>query len=154
MNHEIIIQKATSTDADRLSVLHHGSFGNNGWSAEQICGSLVLPTTQGWVASCSNIPVGFLLCQISTPQSEILTFCVCPSFRRRGIAEQLLKLSVDVARANGCHTMFLEVAADNPAGLALYEKLGFIQTSKRANYYARENNKADALLLTLTIDAV
>jgi ribosomal-protein-alanine N-acetyltransferase len=41
------------------------------------------------------------------------------------------------ARASGAASLFLEVADDNVAALALYERLGFVTVGMRPNYYAR-----------------
>jgi ribosomal-protein-alanine N-acetyltransferase len=44
--------------------------------------------------------------------------------------------------------LFLEVADDNPAALALYEGSGFEQAGRRRAYYARPDaRRADALVL-------
>jgi ribosomal-protein-alanine N-acetyltransferase len=37
--------------------------------------------------------------------------------------------------------LFLEVAADNPAALTLYGKLGFARLSERQGYYARPDGR-------------
>ena len=41
------------------------------------------------------------------------------------------------AAARGCESLFLEVAADNDAAIALYSALDFETVGRRASYYAR-----------------
>jgi ribosomal-protein-alanine N-acetyltransferase len=44
-------------------------------------------------------------------------------------------------------TVTLEVAIDNHAAIALYEKHGFGTVGKRANYYQRDGYRCDALVM-------
>jgi ribosomal protein S18 acetylase RimI-like enzyme len=48
--------------------------------------------------------------------------------RGRGLASALLELATDRARARECRIMELDVHEDNVAGLALYERFGFVAT--------------------------
>ena len=57
------------------------------------------------------------------------------------------------ARRGGAKRIFLEVAEDNAAGLALYRKLGFVEAGRRKRYYERPGNaRVDALTLVLTLE--
>ena len=52
------------------------------------------------------------------------------------------------AAKRGCESLFLEVAADNDAAIALYKKQGFETVGRRAGYYARSDHPAvDAIVL-------
>ena len=44
--------------------------------------------------------------------------------------------------------LFLEVAADNAAALALYRTAGMAETGRRADYYRRPGGAVDALVLS------
>lgn len=48
-----------------------------------------------------------------------------PAFRRRGLGARLTTRLASAARTRGTHLMHLQVEADNVAGIALYEGLGF-----------------------------
>lgn len=52
---------------------------------------------------------------------------VVPSFRRQGIARQMVAYLQQQARILGLRVVLLEVLAQNAAGLALYQSLGFRQ---------------------------
>ncbi|HUY67895.1 MAG TPA: ribosomal protein S18-alanine N-acetyltransferase [Alphaproteobacteria bacterium] len=134
---QILIRPAVPSLASLLALIHTESFGAEGWSTEQMRGSLGLATTEGDVAFESATPVGFILCQTTPDECEILTFCVRPVLRRRGIGEQLLRYAIDQARTQDRGKIFLEVAADNIAARALYEKLGFTIAGTRPGYYKR-----------------
>lgn len=147
----ILLQTTQLKGARFLAQLHYESFTEGVWSLSQIEDSLALPTTRGWVASVHHKPVGFILCQVTPPQSEVLTFCVHPNARRQGIAEQMLRKAIKSNRGEGCDSLLLEVAADNHAAPGLYEKCGFQQTGQRRHYYKRDTTMVDALLFTLSI---
>lgn len=54
----------------------------------------------------------------------------------------------------GATRLFLEVAEDNAAARALYDRLGFEPAGRRPRYYSRPNGPAvDALLLVLILPA-
>jgi ribosomal-protein-alanine N-acetyltransferase len=55
---------------------------------------------------------------------------------------------VKQAQQLGAARLFLEVAENNSAGRALYERLGFTQVGKRPRYYP---SGIDALLLARNI---
>jgi len=51
---------------------------------------------------------------------------VAPSARRQGLALRVLAELVDWGASQGATTAYLQVRGDNTAGLALYERLGFV----------------------------
>lgn len=133
--------------ASLLSELHIESFGRQeGWDFKQMRGSLMLDTTEGWIAYDEREPGGFILCQTVADEIEILTFCVRPLYRRRKIGELLLKQVMAASQQKGGKRIFLEVAADNVPARKLYERFGFKHTGNRPNYYRRGTGTADALM--------
>lgn len=76
--------------------------------------------------------VGYLLSRDVLDEVHIMQVAVSPSYRRRGIAEQLSRNLL--AAKKGC-TLMLEVRASNLAAQALYEKLGFVHSGIRKAYY-------------------
>jgi ribosomal-protein-alanine N-acetyltransferase len=137
----------TSGDAAVLAALHADSFGAAAWNLTQISDSLALPTTRGWLAFDADKPVGFILCQFTSDEAEILTFCTSPAARRKGIGRTLVVTALDAARAQKTQRIFLEVAVDNHAAIALYEKAGFKTIGTRANYYQCKGQSMDAVIL-------
>lgn len=91
---------------------------------------------------------GFILIRTVAGESEILTLAVRPEQRRRGLGHSLVEAAALAARNLGAEQMFLEVAEDNAAALALYRRAGFEAAGRRRGYYPRETGAAvDALLL-------
>ncbi len=91
---------------------------------------------------------GFMLCRVIADEGEILTLAVHPDARRKGVADHLMGSFEAHCTANGVTTLFLDVAEDNIAALALYEGRGFVEASRREGYYRLPNGKReDALLM-------
>jgi ribosomal-protein-alanine N-acetyltransferase len=62
-----------------------------------------------------------------------------PSYRRRGIAQQLLCRIEAILGARGVKEVRLEVREDNLAALGLYQKFGFKKVGKLEGYYVGVN---------------
>ncbi|HZZ88645.1 MAG TPA: GNAT family N-acetyltransferase [Caulobacteraceae bacterium] len=90
---------------------------------------------------------GFILCRVIAGEAEVLTLAVRPARRRRGAARALVQAAMALAgRTAGA--MFLEVAADNPGAIALYDAAGFAPVGRRTGYYARAGARAvDAIVM-------
>jgi ribosomal-protein-alanine N-acetyltransferase len=136
---------ATEADLPALAALHAESFGAAAWSLVQIAESLRLPTSECWIVSINNVAQGFILIQVTGDEVEILTFCVTPPARHKGVGLDLLQKALENARQRNATRVFLEVAADNMTALSLYEKQGFQVLSRRMNYYTRGDRKVDAI---------
>lgn len=139
----ITFRIATPADAAMLAGLHAESFREEGWSIGQLQGSLMLATTQGWIALLDEAVAGFILAQVTGDEAEILTFLVRPSCRRHGIGEALLRRVVEPAES-----VFLEVASDNHAARRLYERCGFKESGIRRDYYRRGAALVDGMSYT------
>jgi ribosomal-protein-alanine N-acetyltransferase len=97
-------------------------------------------------------PLGVILCRVAIDEVEILTLGVTPSARRNGVAQALMTAGLGAARQRGAVQAFLEVAVDNEAAIALYERLGFHRAGKRLYYYDRgEAGRMDALVMRLDL---
>lgn len=90
---------------------------------------------------------GFILIRTVADEAEILTLAVRPEARRRGLGAGLVRAGADAARARGADKLFLEVAEDNTAALALYRSAGFVEDGRRKGYYPRPDGPAAAALL-------
>ena len=91
---------------------------------------------------------GFILCRSIAGEAEILTLAVDPARRRRGAGRALVEAAAGMAATLGAEEMFLEVAVDNPAALALYEAAGFARVGRRPGYYARTDGAdVDAVVM-------
>lgn len=78
---------------------------------------------------------GFALGRVAAGEAEVLTIAVDPTARRQGHGAALLSQLEEQARAHGADAIFLEVAANNTAARALYDRAGYCQVGLRAGYY-------------------
>ncbi len=122
--------------APQMAELHAESFGSESWSLDQFRGSLALATTRGWVTRDGPAYTGFILCQVTAGEGDVLTLCVRPGWRRQGVGERLLRHALEHS-FTGAGTYHLEVAFDNAAARRLYERCGFAVTATRRGYYRR-----------------
>lgn len=91
---------------------------------------------------------GFAMLRSIAGESELLTIATAPAARRQGIATRLMHALIAKATMRGAEQIFLEVAADNAAAIALYHAHGFAQTGRRKAYYRPPEGPAlDALVM-------
>jgi ribosomal-protein-alanine N-acetyltransferase len=113
-----------------------------------IAPSLGMPGSFGMLArGPGGIATGFVLARVHAGEVEIMTLCVAPSFRAAGQGKLLLTAALAEAAARQAGEVFLEVAADNAAALALYGRAGFAEVGRRSGYYARGSGRVDALMM-------
>jgi ribosomal-protein-alanine N-acetyltransferase len=137
---------AGAADAEALAGAHALSF-DTPWSAADLTALLDSPGVFALAAREEQVVRGFILARAIAGEAEILTLAVEPDQRRQGLGRALLAAAEGAARAAGAETLFLEVAADNPAAIALYRAAGFESVGRRRGYYARAGGVVDALVL-------
>jgi ribosomal-protein-alanine N-acetyltransferase len=142
----LAIRAADQGDAATLARLHASCF-EHGWISSEFSDLLALSTSVGLVAGPAEQETGLILLSEVAGEAEILTLGVTPAERRHGIGHTLLDAAVAQMRQRGVSRLFLEVAADNPAAIALYDQAGFIQVGRRKSYYERPDGRVDAFIM-------
>lgn len=143
---------AGGPDPQALAALHARCFAQ-GWSAAEIAGLLRRPEVVALTSPVAS-PDGFALVRTAAGEAELLTLAVVPEARRRGLGAALLARALATAAARHATEMFLEVAADNSAALALYRRAGFEQVGQRRGYYRDcADGLVDALVLRCPLEA-
>lgn len=137
------------TDTTLLAALHKSAFaaeGGAGWEAKAFddliakAGARAFGTADGFILMQPLTGAGD-----AAGEAEIVTLAVKPTARRAGLAGRLI---AQAQAALGAKVLFLEVAADNGAARALYEKFGFHETGRRKAYYKRaDGTRVDAVLM-------
>ncbi|MGV8948057.1 MAG: GNAT family N-acetyltransferase [Candidatus Paracaedibacter sp.] len=127
----------TTRDGKILEYIHATCFPD-AWGQATFDVLLKETSTCGWLAmSFEEEPVGLILTRVLDREAEILTFAVIPTFQNRGVGRYVLKELLLFLTSVGCEKIFLEVAMDNEAAIALYASLGFTTVGTRLNYYKR-----------------
>jgi len=105
----------------------------------------------GPAAGSGDQPFGFALARRIGDDAELLTLCVLPEERRRGVGAALLDEVMARARQMGARRLFLEVAETNGAAQALYAARRFLAGRRRPDYY-RGPNRVPTAALELSCD--
>jgi len=127
------------SDPTALAALHASAFPAP-WSAAVFADLLAQPGVFA-VAEAD----GFILMRVVLDEAEILTLAVRPAARGAGLGGRLAGQGAVRAAQAGATRIFLEVAEDNAAARALYDRAGFRQIGCRRGYY--DGGRTDALVL-------
>ena len=133
---------ASPRDCVRLASLHASAFADC-WSAAAFESLLEAPGVHALAGAN-----GFVVVRVVADEAEVLTLAVAPAARRAGLGRALGNAAAALARDLGAERLHLEVSIENTAARALYAAMGFVETGRRARYYA---DGADALVLSLAL---
>ena len=89
------------------------------------------------VDEASGKIAGYIIFWIIRDEAQINNVAVHPDFRRRRIAEDMLRLLLEAMSQNGVTFVSLEVRAGNTGARTLYDKLGFRSIGLRKEYYTK-----------------
>lgn len=134
------LREVAAGDAAELARLHALAF-DRPWTAGEF-EDLIRTGAAGWMTAD-----GFILTRTAAGEAEILTLAVDPVARRQGLGRRLVCAPV------AAEAVFLEVAADNEAAIALYRQAGFEQAGVRRAYYSRPGGGVDALVLRKSLSS-
>jgi ribosomal-protein-alanine N-acetyltransferase len=146
----ITIDRMLQEDLDQVHAIEEASF-TMPWSRNLFLSEFRNPKVSLMLVarSLSSVReiVGYIVCWRIADELHILDLATLPSWRRKGIARQLVLAALREGLKNGVLRAFLEVRASNSAAFALYENLGFIRTQVREGYYERPIE--DAVVMSL-----
>jgi ribosomal-protein-alanine N-acetyltransferase len=128
------IRMMTAADLDQVLAIEQASFPVP-WKIEHFLHEITSPYSYPFVAECCGIVAGYVCLTALFEESQILDIAVAPSRRGNGIALALMEYAVELVREKGAEVLELEVRATNTAAIHLYERLGFIRSGCRMNYY-------------------
>jgi len=144
------IEAATTKDADTIAKLHAQGF-YRGWPREEFAAYLADPDrTPAFVACDAKRRIaGFAMLRLAADEAELMTIAVDPKWRGKGVGRALLEAAFADLLMSPARRMFLEVAADNAAAIALYRGHGFAEIGRRSGYYPRpDGTPATALVMS------
>jgi len=130
-------------DADSVMQVMASAFDprfGEAWTLAQLRTLFAVPGTRLCAASVADAIVGFYAARLAGPESELLLLAVTPALRHQRLGTRLLGDWLDWAGNSGVSEYFLEMRADNPAR-SLYERTGFVECGRRAQYYIGKDGK-------------
>ena len=143
---EPVLSEASSRDAGAIAALHSASF-NRGWSEQEVETLLLDRHVIAHRATSGGKLAGFIMSRLVEDEAEILSVAVAARSQGRGLARTLLTLHLRRLAGLGARAVFLEVDEHNAAALKLYDRAGFGEISRRANYYPGAGGKPAAALI-------
>jgi [ribosomal protein S18]-alanine N-acetyltransferase len=141
-----VLSAANVRDARALAVLHAASF-HRGWSDGEFEALLRDRNVVADRATTGGRLVGFILSRIAADEAEILSVAVAASRRGKGLARQLLDLTLRRLAGLGTRAVFLEVDEANTPARRLYRRAGFREVGRREGYYPGSQNQGAAALI-------
>ena len=139
------IIKMESCHVADVAAIEKECFGAAAWSENSVASELTNKLSLWLVALEDGRVAGYVGSQTVCEETDMMNVAVTADFRRQGIGEKLVLALVEELKAIDSRSLTLEVRASNSPAIALYEKLGFVQTGLRKNYY--RNPREDALIL-------
>lgn len=135
----IEIEFATIKLLDKLYEIEKQSFQREAFTRRQIAFLLTDYNAISLAAREKGEIIAFAIGRLDvargTPYGHVLTLETLPSYRRKGIGENLLRQLEALFAEKGAVESRLEVREDNIAAIALYEKLGYRRVGKLERYY-------------------
>ena len=130
------IDFCTSDDLDGVCAVEEQSF-NPPWPREVI--SRDLSGEGNFLYLCARAGrriLGYAVLRKTGRAAELANLAVLPSYRRRGVASQLLSGAGELAGELGCRAVTLRVRVSNEGAAALYRLFGFSSLGRDREYYA------------------
>jgi len=147
------IVEAVPAEAAVLSALYETAFAE-AWAPDRLAQLLAGPGVFALIAlDDAGEPLGYALGRVAADEAELLSIALLPGQRRRGGGRLLLDALIDRCAAAGAQTLFLEVATDNAAALALYRGAGFSEAGRRKGYYKVGPAAVDAVVMKRALGA-
>lgn len=143
---ELTLQSVGPFDLPLAAALHARCF-DDPWREGAIADLLAMPGSFGFLASLAGQPVGLAIALAAGGEGEILTLCVAPECRRKGVGSRLLAEVSNRLGKEGCWRLSLEVAVDNLPACFLYARAGFAEIGRRAGYYRRAKGQTAAAIV-------
>ncbi|MDI9502281.1 MAG: ribosomal protein S18-alanine N-acetyltransferase [Tissierellia bacterium] len=131
-------------DIPRVLEIEKESF-TNPWSEQSFLMELENPISQMLVLETDGQIAGIICYWMVLDEIHLLNIAIAGEERGKGYARFLLHAMQAHAEENGSTSVVLEVRENNERAIRLYERFGFSQVGRIANYYPED--KQDALVM-------
>ena len=133
----IKFRELTALDLVPAAAIESQVYGKSAWSLAQFKEEFAkAPKTAHYLAAeYQGELIGYAGIFYLSEVADIHTITVIDKHRRQGIGRELLKRLIDWARVKQASAVMLEMRVGNDAARPLYEQNGFVELSRRENYY-------------------
>ena len=143
--HGVVYKPLDAAHAAAVAALEARAMGTDAWNEALVLDELPRRDRVWWAAYVGDVLAGYVGTWVVDGQMQVLKIAVEPTFRRRGIARELLARAAADARDLGASEATLEVRASNEGAQALYAALGFRSLGVRPRYYS---DREDAVIMS------
>ena len=148
----VLIRRMTLADLDRVMEIAGSLKDAPHWPRSAYLAALDHETAPRRIALVCCDPMksavqGFTVASLMPPEAELELIAIDSVAQRRGFARLLFATLASELCEAGVKELILEARASNLPALALYRKLGFVETGRRKDYY--QIPVEDALLMRL-----
>ena len=146
---------ATEQDADIIASLQAGSFqgawDEPPWTVDVWADLISKGTVTVWIVKSDDETCGYIAFQDSGFSAEIVSICIHPKWRRRGLAAAMFQQLMQVISTESVNNLTLEVAERNIAATQFYRKIGFEPVGRRKAYYGKGEHREDAIVMRFNV---
>ena len=103
------------------------------------------PFSNGWLLKEENQIIAYAFLWETFEMAQLARIGVDPSWRKRGVAKEMMRYLCKRAKEAQCEFMTLEVRQSNIPAIRLYEGCEFIQVNVSKGYYP---DGEDAIVMT------
>jgi ribosomal-protein-alanine N-acetyltransferase len=132
------VRRAENSDLDDLVRLEERTFDSDRMSRAQYRRHLDSDTAVVLVASANRrrfLGTAVVFFRTRSGVARLYSLATGPESRGKGVGTALVEAGETAARQRGCRALRLEVRADNPTAIKLYERLGYRRIGHYAAYY-------------------
>ena len=131
------VRRATRADIDALLALEEATFDSDRISRAQWRHYIGGASTTVFVSGAPNRAdaAAVVFYRRNSHAARLYSLAVGAHARGAGLGSALLAAAEADARARGCTSMRLEVRADNPSAIALYERRGYTRIARLPGFY-------------------
>ena len=115
------------------------------WSKAQLAAEFEHDNSSIYGLFNNGVLFGFAIVRIVTKEMELFEIAIRKGYQHQGFGQQLLTYIIS-SLPSDIEKLYLEVRKENATAMALYRKIGFVQTGIRRDYYS--NPVDDAILMT------
>ncbi|MGA1845886.1 ribosomal protein S18-alanine N-acetyltransferase [Deferribacter abyssi] len=126
-----MIRPTVYDDLNKIYIIEKDVY-ESPWCFDSFVKEFYNPSSQIYVYEYNKLLVGFIVIWDFGSEVDIANIAVSKSYQGQGIGGKLLKFILNSKRNA---VFYLEVEENNIAARKLYTKFGFIEYSKRFNYY-------------------
>ena len=114
------------------------------------------PAFYGAVLPAADMPTtihAYCLAYITFMRADIIAIGTEKTMQGQGFGQIILQHLIQVSAQHNVAEITLEVAADNIPARRLYDSCGFHASGIRKNYYHRDENQCDAVIMVCKPDS-